>query len=56
MERYVDTREEGFVEYLDTIGGEEEDARIVLDVAETFFFFLKKNEKKWSENNFIVGT
>ena len=35
MERYVDTGEEGFVECLDTIGGEEEDTTIVLDVTET---------------------
>ena len=31
----MDTGEEGFVEYLDTIGGEEEDTTIVLDVTET---------------------
>jgi hypothetical protein len=35
MERYVDPGEEGFVEYFDAIGGEEEDAAIVLDVSET---------------------
>lgn len=37
MERDVDTREERFVEYFDTIGGEEEDTTVVLDVTETFF-------------------
>lgn len=30
----MDTREEGFVEYLYAIGGEEEDASVVLDVSE----------------------
>ena len=35
MERYVDTGEESFVECFNTIGGEEEDTTIVLDVTET---------------------
>ena len=35
MECHVDTGEEGFVECLDTIGGEEEDSTIVLYVTET---------------------
>ena len=49
MERYVDTGEEGFVECLDTIGGEEEDTTIVLDVTETKI----NKEKKGSENNLV---
>ena len=35
MEGDVDTREEGFIECFDTIGGEEEDTAVVLDVTET---------------------
>ena len=35
MKRYVDTGKEGFVECLDTIGGEDEDTTIVLDLMET---------------------
>ena len=35
VERYVDAGEEGFVECLDAVGGEEEDTAIVLDVTET---------------------
>lgn len=35
MESDVDTGEEGFIECFDTIGGEEEDPAVVLDVTET---------------------
>ena len=35
MKRYVDTGKESFVECLDTIGGEDEDTTIVLDLMET---------------------
>ena len=34
MERDVDAREECFIECLDTVGGEEKDAAVILDVAE----------------------
>ena len=49
MERDVDTREERFVEYFDTIGGEEEDTTVVLDVTETW-----KNMTKEIRNDFII--
>ena len=45
MESHVNTGEEGFVECLDTIGGEEEDTTVVFDVTET----LKKIWQKKSE-------
>jgi len=34
VERDVDAREECFIECLDTVGGEEKDAAVILDVAE----------------------
>ena len=41
----MDTGEEGFVECFDTIGGEEEDTTIVLDVTETKIC-RKKDQKQ----------
>ena len=35
MKRDVDTGEEGFIECFDTIGSQEEDTAVVLDVTET---------------------
>ena len=49
MEHYEDTGEEGFVECLDTVSGEEEDTTIVLDVTET-----KKREEKDQKQLFMV--
>ena len=44
MERHVDTGEEGFVECLDSIGGEEKNTTIVFDVTETIKY--EKKDKK----------
>ena len=49
MEHYEDTGEEGFVECLDTVSGEEEDTTIVLDARSL------RSKEKGSEYNPRVG-
>ena len=46
MKRHVDTGEEGFIEHFDTIGSEEEDTTIVLDVTETKNYQREKGIRK----------
>ena len=52
VESDVDTGEEGFVECFDSVGGEEEDAAIVLGVTETIII---NEEKKRIRKKNIVG-